>query len=445
MDKRFEVDRQTFSDLEVFSNPGNVKSLFNLFNEVITEKGKLKLTDMFSNPSNDYHFIVQRNELIKFFQLTDLTLGLDNNLSSFADFYLTQRDYPVRNSKSYALGRILWNKMKSVTEKYVIEKGIVSIIKIMNNFHEFYLQIQKSSVPYLVNENNKVMRDIFDKEFFKKILKFHGTLKFSSLEIEDLDYSFRYSDHHSLAVLFDILYEYECFICVAKTSKALNFTFPIFDDNPEKEIELHGLFHPFINNPISNDVFFSQTKNVFFLSGANMAGKSTFLKSFGLSVYLAHLGFPVPARLMKTSVFNGLFTTINLQDNLNVGFSHFYSEVRRVKAVAEKLRSQKNLIVIFDELFRGTNVKDAFDASLLIITAFSMVKNSFFIISTHIVEIADELQSNNNIEYVCFKTEINDNIPVYNYKLEKGVTKERLGMLILNNEKIIEIIQEGLL
>lgn len=441
---KFEVDRQTFSDLEVFAEPGRIKSLFNLFNEVVTENGKLKLTDIFSNPSNDYHIIVQRNDLIKFFQSTDLTLGLDKNLSSFADFYLTQKDYLVGSSKSYALGRILRNKMKSANEKYVIEKGIVSIIDIMNKLHEFYLQVQKLSVPYLVNENNKVMRDIFDKDFFKKILKFKSKLKFSSLEIEDLDYSFRYSDHHSLVVLFDMLYEYECFISVAKTSKALNFTFPVFDNNTEKEIELQGLFHPFINNPISNDVFFSRTKNVFFLSGANMAGKSTFLKSFGLSIYLAHLGFPVPAKLMKTSVFNGLFTTINIQDNLNVGFSHFYSEVRRVKTVAEKLRSQKNLVVIFDELFRGTNVKDAFDASLSIINAFSKVKNSFFIISTHIVEIADELKSNNNVDYLCFKTEINDELPVYNYKLEKGVTKERLGMLILNNEKIIEIIEEGL-
>ena len=99
-----------------------------------------------------------------------------------------------------------------------------------------------------------------------------------------------------------------------------------------------------------------------------MAGKSTFLKALGVAIYISHLGFPVPAEKMSTTIYNGIITTINLSDNMNRGYSHFYSEVRRVKEVANKLKEKNRLLVIFDELFRGTNVKDAFDASLLIIT-----------------------------------------------------------------------------
>jgi len=58
-----------------------------------------------------------------------------------------------------------------------------------------------------------------------------------------------------------------------------------------------------------------------------MAGKSSFLKAFGIAVYLAHLGFPIPASRMKISQFDGLVSTINLSDDLNLGLSHFYSEV----------------------------------------------------------------------------------------------------------------------
>ncbi|MEH3114876.1 MutS-related protein [Pedobacter terrae] len=78
-----------------------------------------------------------------------------------------------------------------------------------------------------------------------------------------------------------------------------------------------------------------------------MAGKSTFLKSVGISIYLAHLGFPVPAANMETGIWQGLISTINLPDNLNQGYSHFYNEVLRVKQVAEKIKVSKNIFCDF--------------------------------------------------------------------------------------------------
>lgn len=128
-----------------------------------------------------------------------------------------------------------------------------------------------------------------------------------------------------------------------------------------------------------------------------MAGKSTFLKSLSISVYLAHLGLPVPAKYMKTSKYNGLLTTINLSDNINKGYSHFYNEVLRVKYVAERINQVRNIFVVFDELFRGTNVKDAYEASLSVISAFSKLNKGFFAISTHIIEVADKLKDNKSI------------------------------------------------
>jgi DNA mismatch repair ATPase MutS len=120
-----------------------------------------------------------------------------------------------------------------------------------------------------------------------------------------------------------------------------------------------------------------------------MAGKSTFLKTIGILVYVAHLGFPVPAKELRISVFSGLYTTINLSDNLNFGYSHFYSEVRRVKEIVTKFNPDKKIVIIFDELFRGTNVKDAFEASASIISKLAKIKSNLFFISSHILEIAD--------------------------------------------------------
>ena len=174
-----------------------------------------------------------------------------------------------------------------------------------------------------------------------------------------------------------------------------------------------------------------------------MAGKSTFLKAFGIAVFLAHLGFPVPAASMRTGIFNGIFSTINIADNLHKGYSHFYTEVLRVKSVAEEINRTKKLVVIFDELFRGTNVKDAYDASLAIISAFAKVKDSVFLVSTHIMEVAEQLKKLGNVRFGYFHTVIQGNTFVNNYHLLEGVTEERLGMLIIENEQIIETINAG--
>ncbi len=88
---------------------------------------------------------------------------------------------------------------------------------------------------------------------------------------------------------------------------------------------------------------------------------------------------------------------------MNLGYSHFYSEVKRVKEMALKLREKKKLFVICDELFRGTNVKDAFDASLLVIQSFAKISNSTFFISTHITEVAEKVSKLSNIQFQIIK------------------------------------------
>lgn len=116
-----------------------------------------------------------------------------------------------------------------------------------------------------------------------------------------------------------------------------------------------------------------------FLTGANMAGKSTFMKTFGIVVYLAHMGFPLPVKKMRFSVQNGMYTTINLPDNMMLGYSHFYAEVQRLKKVAEQVGRIGNLVIVFDELFRGTNVKDAHEATLAVMEAFCRKKRIVYL------------------------------------------------------------------
>jgi DNA mismatch repair ATPase MutS len=237
----------------------------------------------------------------------------------------------------------------------------------------------------------------------------------------------------------------DVYISVAAVATEKGYIFPEAIDRELHSIHLVNVYHPQLDKPIGNSISVAPDSNVVFLTGANMAGKSTFMKSLGIALFLAHMGFPVAADKMQFSVRDGMFTTINLSDNLNMGYSHFYAEVLRVKKVAEQLQANRNIFVIFDELFRGTNVKDAYEATVAITAAFARKTNCMFVVSTHIMEAGDTLKPKyKNINFVFLPTKMDKQKPVYTYKLEQGITEDRHGMVIINNEGIIDILKQGL-
>jgi DNA mismatch repair ATPase MutS len=312
------------------------------------------------------------------------------------------------------------------------------VIEVLQKLYDFATENSGQNLPSLLEHQRSFIAETIQNSALKRIIGFNTKKKISVMNKERFDHIFRYSQYGRLKSILKIVYEIDAFNAVAESAKKFGLVFPeITDDN---SIEIKGLYHIFLKNAVVNDIIIKENENLFCITGANMAGKSTFLKAFGVAVYLAPLGFPVAAASMQTGVFNGLFSTINISDNLIKGYSHFYSEVLRVKNVAEEINKTKNLVVIFDELFRGTNVKDAFSASLAIISAFAKIKGSKFLVSTHIMEVTDQLRKLKNIRFGYFHTAIEGKTPVYSYLLRDGVSEERLGMLIIENEGIIDII-----
>jgi DNA mismatch repair ATPase MutS len=129
-------------------------------------------------------------------------------------------------------------------------------------------------------------------------------------------------------------------------------------------------------------------------------------------------------------------------DDLALGYSHFYAEVLRVKTVAEEVSAGKDLIIIFDELFKGTNVKDAYDATLSVTEAFAQFRNCFFVISTHIIEVGETLGARcGNLQFAYLPTVMEGRIPRYTYTMQEGITSDRHGMMIIENEGILGIMK----
>jgi DNA mismatch repair ATPase MutS len=184
----------------------------------------------------------------------------------------------------------------------------------------------------------------------------------------------------------------------------------------------------------------SQQSNFIFLTGANMAGKSTFIKAVGTAVFLAHLGMGVPAKEMRLSLFDGILSNINVVDNIAKGESYFFNEVQRIKNTIIKINNNNKWLVLIDELFKGTNVQDAMKCSSTVIEGLIKIKNAVFILSTHLYEIGEELKRHLNISFKYFETTVKDDQLDFSYQLKDGISNDRLGYLILKREKVVEML-----
>ena len=106
----------------------------------------------------------------------------------------------------------------------------------------------------------------------------------------------------------------------------------------------------------------------------------------------------------------------------------------------EEVASGKHFLVLFDELFKGTNVKDAYDATLAVTSAFAGFRQCFFVISTHIIEVGEALQkTTENVQFAYLPTIMNGKVPTYTYLIEEGITTDRQGMLIIENEGVLAL------
>ena len=173
-----------------------------------------------------------------------------------------------------------------------------------------------------------------------------------------------------------------------------------------------------------------------------MAGKSTFIKSVGVAVYLAHIGMAVPAKSMSLSKFDGLLSNINVIDNILKGESYFYNEVQRIKTTITRITDGKKWLVLIDELFKGTNTQNAMRCSSTVIKGLLKITNTLIILSTHLYETAHELEGYPNISFRYFETGVKDEQLSFSYQLKEGISNDRIGYVILKREKVVEMLEK---
>ena len=193
--------------------------------------------------------------------------------------------------------------------------------------------------------------------------------------------------------------------------------------------EAKGLYHPFLGEKAVANDFTIHDHEYYIVTGANMAGKSTFLRSLGINYLLAMNGLPVFADELKVSVFH-LFTSMRTTDDLTHGISYFNAELLRLKKLLGSLHDDVPSLIILDEILKGTNSLDKLNGSRLFLQ-YIAERNVTGVIATHDLELSKmENEYVGRFHNYCFEIELGEDI-TYSYKITKGIARNQNATYLL--------------
>ncbi len=436
-----QIDITTYSDLSVFQTTDE-HSIFSKLDRTRTVGGRIQLLEFFNNPFSNIDKIRQTQEIIRIIRDHENDWGpsiSNGTIMVMERFYETPLDkipgshdpvnarmYQLLHAPDYALTRY------SIGHFADFIRGMFSIIAIQ----------KKVDCPPILNSLFERAIKLLSPDIIRQIAEKKSGDKFSASQVVEYGNFIRNHFKQAALVLIDIYGKLDAWYSMAISSREFDLVEPEFLETEYPYIEIVDLHHLLLPQAVAYDVIMNPENNFFFLTGANMAGKSTFIKSVGVALFLAHLGMGVPATHMKTSIFDGILSNINVVDNLVKGESYFFNEVQRIRNTILQISDKKKWLVLIDELFKGTNVQDAMKCSSTVIKGLIKIKSSLFILSTHLYEIGEELKQYPNISFKYFETRINDGQLEFPYLLKEGISNDRLGYLILEREKVVELLEK---
>ncbi|MFM1794742.1 MAG: hypothetical protein RL642_1127 [Bacteroidota bacterium] len=435
------VDKTTLYDLSVFHKEDEY-ALFAKIDFTRTAEGRAALYQLFSSPFDNIQEIHEIQSILNLYQQkihgwpTRITNGTLLIIEKFLD------ENPDSIPKHPDFIRALAYKLFHPSDYAMIHFSMKQLFEFIKGFEEIILFFSKQAQPQklslLLQQVERIIND-------RRLNGLKSFTNFSSLSRADI---LTYGSLFHVELIADIrklisLYgQLDAWYAMAFANHTLQLNNPVLLEQPEPSIHAIGLRHVMLSNPVAYDLTMDKNANFIFLTGANMAGKSTLIKAVGLSVYLAHLGMGVPAQAMQMTLFDGILTNINVEDNLVKGESYFFNEVKRIKETIVKITNGKRWLVLIDEIFKGTNIQDAMKCSTAVIRGLIKMQNGLFILSTHLYEIGEDLKSLPSISFKYFETQLINNDLSFSYQLKDGISQDRMGFLILQKEGVTQLLDE---
>lgn len=184
------------------------------------------------------------------------------------------------------------------------------------------------------------------------------------------------------------------------------------------------LTHPLLGDEaVGNDFYMDKNTRVLLITGSNMSGKSTFLRTVGFNMILSYLGLNVPAKEFNVPIFN-IYTCMRTGDDLENNISSFYSEILRVKGIVDGTKRNERIFFLLDEIFKGTNSIDRHEGAVVLINQL-LKGDTLGLVSTHDLELCDMEKNNELVSNYYFKEYYKNNKIMFDYKIRQGVSKTR--------------------
>lgn len=245
----------------------------------------------------------------------------------------------------------------------------------------------------------------------------------------------KYSD--SVVKWIEVVSEIDVLISMANYSfNHSDFVFPKISS--DSMLNAKEMCHPLLRGDIkvSNDFHINKLKDLYIVTGANMAGKSTFLRSVGVNLVLALSGNVVCSKEFSFSPMN-IFTSMRTTDNLSKGTSYFHAELLRLKKLVDTVLLGVPTFIILDEMLKGTNSNDKLNGSIKFLKKLEKM-NVCGLVATHDLLLGDlSAESPQNFHNVCFEIEHNLDDIIYDYKLKSGVSQNMNASILLEQMGLI--------
>lgn len=407
------------------------KEILPLFDNTLHKYSKAKVLEILNNPLQSIDAIRSRQLIFK---------GFSENRK-----VLKQYSYPVSYLlevyhflDSFNLDELLKGKLsyKFFTSKKVKSEHRARISQLILLFYRLnsfcFSRLNLNAFPEAYEPKLREIIDflsVFNLDHYDNLIREYT---FSDTDILAIFQKIKKQKTKGMISLFwENLFCFEAYFSINQTIDRMGFVYPEFDSL----ISLENFYHPLLENPVKND--FTATSNVIVLNGANMSGKSTFLKAVGLSIYLGHLGIAIPASAGKIPFFKNFSIGIHHKDDIFNGYSHFMTEVKSLKKVVLKAL-EESCFAVFDELFSGTNVEDALELCKTTIKGLVKFEDSLFFISTHIQQLKEI--EDHKISTFHIDCELVDTIPTFTYKIKEGWSDVKVGRILFEKEGLHELL-----
>jgi DNA mismatch repair protein MutS len=426
-----QIDDMTQADLGVFGSAGQ-GGLFELIDRTSTSLGRSALKRRLQQPSSDVNVIQRTQDAVKFLGRHPGIVRLSQASVEAVARYIGSNIAIDDDSFLPARVEYAWMAIRYRDLLNEITAGVRATNGFFTHIARVCEAIEERNPPPALAELAASI-----EATARAVLRSPAR----SGSVLGADRAIRSGLRSDIATSLDLIGELDALNSMAAASAALEWVMPELVDSDTFVLDAEGVYHPFVPHAVANPCRLSGGEPMVFLTGPNMAGKTTYLRSVALVVLLAQIGMAVPATRVRVSPVEALFTSLNPADNLRAGLSYFLAEVMRVKEAAAILADGRRALIIFDEVFKGTNVRDALDASAEVILGFANARRSGIIFSSHLVELVDVLEANRAIRFYCFDGDIHDGVPHYSYELQDGVSDKRFGVLLLRQAEVPQLIQ----